>query len=202
MQTHPAVLRLHLGATSSKFAKSAAGNEQGKWGGRVMERQTIWPAVVFAIFWLAVVGYMSSDAVSDIHAQRRANQSFVPVAATVMSASVEEFRFTSNPGRRRAATSYSPAIIYEYEVAGTQYRGATYRFARESLSRTAAQTIVDSLPSGSRFTAYCDPDQPLNAVADRGAPSYGAAFLLILLGFGAGLLILVFGIRGTVPNQS
>jgi hypothetical protein len=166
-----------------------------------MERQTLWPVVVFAIFWLAVVGYMSSDALSDIHAQRRANARFVPVEATVIAAGVEEFRFTSNPGRRKAATSYSPVISYDYAVAGTRYRGTIFRFTPGNMSHDAAQAIVDSRPSGSRFQAYYDPDQPAIAVADRSAPGYGSAMLLILLGFGAGLLVLVFGIRGTARNR-
>lgn len=166
-------------------------------------RKTFWPSVAFAIILLSVVGYLSLDAISEIEAQRRASATFLPVEATVIAAEVDETRSSRGVGQPKTSRRYyKPIISYRYEVAGSQYQNATYRFPAFNMSRKLSQEIVNRYPLGSQIRVYYDPVNPAISVIDPSPPIFGTTILFMLAGFGIGLVILVTGIRGFVPNPA
>ena len=105
------------------------------------------------------------------------------VPATVVSSNVRTHRGED--------TSYSVNILYAYTVDGREYRSNRYNFMGGSSSRHAAKrAIVDRHPPGTRITAYVNPDDPTDAVIERGLK---AEMLLLLVP----LLFALVGAAGT-----
>lgn len=89
--------------------------------------------------------------------------------------------------------TYSVEVTYRYEVDDVEYTGDRYRFLGGSSSgRKGKQKVVDSLPPGSTTTCWVNPDDPADAVLDRGL-SWEYAFALLPLVFvllgGVGLIL-------------
>ena len=58
-------------------------------------------------------------------------------------------------------TTYSVAIVYDYEFGGRQYTGSRYNFVTGSSSgKSGKQAIVNRYPPGSQQHCYVDPGNP------------------------------------------
>jgi hypothetical protein len=122
-----------------------------------------------------------------------------PVSCEVLSSSVDRHQ-----GGDEA--TYSVEVRYRYEVDGRSYQGRRYRFLGGSSSGSEAkQRIVDSLPPGAATICWVDPDDPREAVLDRGL-SWEYVFGLLPLAFVAlgavGLYAATAGWRGRTGRRA
>ncbi|MEX2670701.1 MAG: DUF3592 domain-containing protein [Phycisphaeraceae bacterium] len=108
-------------------------------------------------------------------------QNWQAIDCTILSSSVGVHRGSDS-------TTYSIDIEYEYEVDGRTYRSTQYDFMGNvtSSGQSGKQAVVDDHPVGSTAQAYCDPDDPGNAVLNRDFTT----------GIWLGALTLVFPIVG------
>ncbi len=84
-------------------------------------------------------------------------------------------------------STYSVEAVYRYHLDGQEYVSNRYRFMSGSSSGYESKAeAVAKIPAGSRAECYVDPDDPYEAVLDRG---FGADFLF-------GLIPLLFGLIG------
>ena len=109
----------------------------------------------------------------------------------------------STPGRILGATTLrvrapigwvsSPAVAYEYTVAGETYQAQTIDY-RGSVSLGAAVQTAQFYRPGRRVTVYYDPANPSLAVLERGA-SFGGLVRVLLsaLVLSAGLWVFYGG---------
>ena len=94
--------------------------------------------------------------------------------------------------------TYSVEVLYRYEVDGREYRSSRYRFFGGSSSGyDSKREVVDRLPPGTRTVCYVNPEDPHDAVLDRGV---GWEFLFALLpltfvAIGGGGLAMAIGKR-------
>lgn len=108
-------------------------------------------------------------------AQAVGARSWREVPCTILESSVK-----SHDGSD--STTYSVAVLYEYEVDGRLYRSDRYRFLGGSSSGYDGKAeVVAGLPAGSRKVCYVDPKDPSRAVLDR---SLGLWMLLALIPLG------------------
>lgn len=93
-------------------------------------------------------------------------------------------------------TTYSVAIVYDYEFGGRNYTGNRYDFVTGSSSgREGKQAIVNRYPPGSQQRCYVDPGNPDNAILSK---SFSKGYLVGLFGiifFLAGMAVIVGGLR-------
>jgi hypothetical protein len=83
-------------------------------------------------------------------------------------------------------TAHSPAVLYEYEVAGESYQGQTINYRGSTRFGAARNTIV-RYRKGTKVTVYYDPKKPYLAVLEPGADAGGlvrAVGSLGLIGLG------------------
>ena len=65
--------------------------------------------------------------------------------------------------------TYRIDISYKYEVDGREFQSYRYSFwAGSSSGRKDKQAVVDRFPPGTRAFCYVNPDDPTQAVIDRG----------------------------------
>ena len=84
-------------------------------------------------------------------------------------------------------TTYSVDILYEYVYRGEEHKSNRYRFFNFSSSGYASKrAIVDQHPPGTQMLCYVNPDDPTEAVLERG---YSAGLLI-------GLVPLLFVVVG------
>ena len=131
---------------------------------------------VFLIVGVAVTAAMVGSVVRGV-----TSRGWSPVPATVVSSNVR-----SHSGED---TSYSVNILYAYAVGGREYRSNRYNFMGGSSSGyQGKREIVDRHPPGTRVTAYVNPDDPTEAVIERGVTPGMLLLLapLLFAGVGAG----------------
>lgn len=88
--------------------------------------------------------------------------------------------------------TYSVDILYRYEQAGAIHRSNRYSFFGGSSSgRSGKQAIVRAHPVGSRVTCFVDPDDPNQAVLERGPTVHAFVALLPIAFMGIGALVVV-----------
>lgn len=110
----------------------------------------------------------------------QAAKDWVPTPCVIVSSEVESHR--SDDGY-----TYSIEITYRYTVDGVEHQSDRYHFMSGSSSgRSGKQAVVDRYPPGSEAVCYVDPNDPTQAVIERG---YTADLLF-------GLIPLVFVIVG------
>ncbi len=104
-------------------------------------------------------------------------------------------------------TTYSLDMRYRYEYGGRTYRSDRYWFTTGSSSNyNARRAIVNAHPKGKQTTCYIDPDNPGQAVIDRGWPVdmwFGLiplAFVLVGLGGMVGTGVYHFKKRTAQPH--
>lgn len=95
-------------------------------------------------------------------------------------------------------TTYAPQITYSYSFRGGNYQSSRYSFFDLASGRQWAQALVDRYPVGSQHSAYCDPQQPHEAVLTRELQGrnfwFGLLFPWPFILLGAG--ICAFTLRG------
>lgn len=96
--------------------------------------------------------------------------------------------------------TYSIEIKYDYEYDGRPYRGERYHFmyGMSSSGRSGKQEVVKRYPVGLQTTCYVDPNDPSEAVLNRGltADLWWGLFSLPFLAVGYGGLLYGTGILG------
>lgn len=125
----------------------------------------------------------------------RTNQalSYVAGSGTVISSCVSTCRHTH---KGRTTTSYSPSVLYRYEVGGRTFTGDRYRLASSSSdSAGAAMRAVEDNPKGKTVTVWYDPQDPASSylvkpeMFDR-LPESGFFLLFALVGSAVFFLVL------------
>jgi hypothetical protein len=121
-----------------------------------------------------------------------AARSWVETPCTIVSSEVEVHRGDGD--------TYSIAIRYDYIFAGRQYHGDRYHFMGKfsSSGRAGKQAAVDQYPAGAQAVCYVDPDDPSEAVLNRGltADMWWGLFPLPFLLVGTFGLLFTTGILG------
>ena len=120
-------------------------------------------------------------------------QSWVETPCTIVSSEVEVH--LDGEGN-----TYSIEIKYDYDFNGRPYRGERYHFmyGMSSSGRSGKQKVVDRYPVGLQTSCYVDPDDPSEAVLNRGltADLWWGLFSLPFLAVGYGGLLYGTGILG------
>ena len=119
-----------------------------------------------------------------------------PVPCTVVSSQV-----TTNSDSD--GTTYGVEITYRYEIDGRSYTSARRSFGGHGSSsgRSGKEKFVAEHPAGKALTCYVDPDDPSQAVLNRGLSLsllwglFPLPFLLI------GLAVMWFGVRGLLGYE-
>lgn len=96
----------------------------------------------------------------------------------------------------RYSGRYMESITYRYEVAGRVYQSSRVRFSPLHLTHRFASDIVGQYPPGKQAICYVDPDNPGEAVLNRGfVPSLlrQATPALILMIFTCGACLVTMG---------
>jgi hypothetical protein len=117
----------------------------------------------------------------------QASMSWPSVQGCILSATVTE-SVTRGDEDTADSTSYSPALVYEYAVAGQSYRGNRISFQdRNFSSYDKASAVLGGFPVGGAVQVFHDPRKPANCVLERKAHSNN--FLLIV-----GIIMIVVAI--------
>jgi len=119
-----------------------------------------------------------------------------PVPATVVSSSVTTHSDS-------AGTTYGVEIEYRYEVNGRSYTSdrRSFGMSGSSSGRSGKEKFVADHPPGKQVTCYVDPDDPTEAVLNKGLSwsllwgLFPLPFLLI------GVFVLWFGVRGLLGYE-
>ena len=147
--------------------------------------------VVAGVLVLAAAGYFLVAALSAFVWQWRAHSRFVPVQATVVSATV----YTRGGDRTSHGSSFRPHVVYRYERDGMGYRSDRYFFTGPGWADAdAAAATVSRFAPGTVVEAYVDAADPQRAVLDRSRPRAGALLFLVPLA-AAGVALVVYGAR-------
>lgn len=112
-------------------------------------------AILVLPFWFFLTAFFQAQK------QVRIIHTYVPVQAIVVSSKVRSF--TGSKGQ----VYYVPDVQYEYEVSGRKYQSDRYLPLPLSDNRSWAQSVVDEYPSRKAIQAYCDPNDPAQAILVR-----------------------------------
>jgi hypothetical protein len=89
-------------------------------------------------------------------------RSWVGVPCEIVSSGVR-----SHPGED--SVTYSVNVLFRYEIDGREYRSNRYQFMGGSSSGYDRKArVVEALPAGASTVCYVDPDDPFEAVIERG----------------------------------
>ncbi|MFQ5528628.1 MAG: DUF3592 domain-containing protein, partial [Thermoanaerobaculia bacterium] len=121
------------------------------------------------------------------------------VPCTIVSSGVR-----THPGEDGA--TYSIDVLFGYEIEGREYRANRYQFMGGSSSGYERRAkIVEALPAGTTTVCYVNPDDPFEAVIERGFTGdylFGLVPLLFtLIGLG-GLAFAVKALRSAKKDAS
>lgn len=143
----------------------------------------------FSVFLLAGLAFSMFFVVPAVHVIQA--RSWEPVPCEILSSDVE-----SHAGDD--GTTYSVEVRYRYEVDGVSYEGDRYRFLGGSSSGyDSKKEVVDTLPPGTVTQCWVDPEDPSDAVLERGF-SLGYLIVLFPLVFVAvGVVGIVMTLMGT-----
>jgi hypothetical protein len=146
--------------------------------------------VFFGIFFIFGTGLLIPFFV------RPALQVFAALSWDEVACEIVSSRVVSHPGDD--STTYSIDVLYSYEIDGRLYRSNRYQFMGGSSSGYERRArIVEALSAGASTVCYVDPNDPFEAVIERGFTAdylFGfmpLAFALVGLGglvFAVGLL--------------
>ncbi|GIW79159.1 MAG: hypothetical protein KatS3mg105_0966 [Gemmatales bacterium] len=129
--------------------------------------------LAFACIVLSLSAYLTYGSVASYQEQRRAQATFKPVSAVVLTSRVRRI-----PGDEGSDT-FRPEVKYRYEVDGQRYESDRFAFFAKGYSDyLEAKRVADRYPVGSTVTAYYDPSDPAKAVLDPHAPERSSVLLL------------------------
>ncbi|MDB6015773.1 MAG: hypothetical protein JWR19_262 [Pedosphaera sp.] len=137
--------------------------------------------VFFMIFLLVGCGAFYGIFIRPVWSIQRAKQ-WPVVPCVVISSEVQ-----SHSGDK--GTTYSINILYRYEFNGREFKANRYDFMGGSSSGYAGkQAVVNKYPPGRQAICYVNPDEPTEAVLERGFTPvmWGGLFPLIFVLVGAG----------------
>lgn len=88
---------------------------------------------------------------------------------TVMGV-VEESEVQSHRSSNSSSSTYSPKVVYQYQVEGTDFECRTVWFGGDvsTSNRSLAQDTVNKYPVKQQVTVYYDPADPATAVLEPG----------------------------------
>jgi hypothetical protein len=91
--------------------------------------------------------------------------------------------------------TYTPNVEYDYQVAGASHRGTRLRYgALGSSNRGPAERTIASYPVGSRHLVFVNPENPKDAVLQRGTSWTNLVIAIFGCVFaGAGVLLYLHG---------
>ncbi|MCB0339343.1 MAG: DUF3592 domain-containing protein, partial [Bdellovibrionales bacterium] len=97
-------------------------------------------------------------------------------------------------------TTYSIYVFYSYLVDGKLYKSDRYNFLSGSSSGyDSKKAVVDRLSPGTKFTCFYDPNNPFEAVIERGFSLWLLLGLIPLVFCAVGLLVFFLGGASTKP---
>lgn len=148
-------------------------------------------ALFFSVFFLMGSGFLVGFFILPVY--RMASSSGWPeTPCTVIESEV--WSHDSDDG-----TTYSVNILYEYKFDGTTYRSNRYTFMTGSSSGyNGKKQVVDAHPPGRKTVCYVNPDDPHEAVLDRGASTtmlFGLIPLVFVVVGAGGMGWAIFGGR-------
>lgn len=136
---------------------------------------------IFIVVGLILVGF----GVYNIY-QANASEKWPTTTGEIVSSDVKRHAGeASKPNRRGGqSTTYSPDILFEYDIEGETYTSSKVAFGGVSFNdRADAQRIVDNYPVGKQVTVYYNPKAPDIAVLEVGMsdtiwllPIFGSIF--------------------------
>lgn len=110
----------------------------------------------------------------------------------------------THPGSE-GQTSYSPELVYQYQVDGVSYNGDRLFVTSHSSDYGWAQSYLDRYPVGSTITVHYNPANPLEAVIETQANQVDYILLIVGVVFaaiGASILVLLLYRRRKKKQQS
>ena len=75
-------------------------------------------------------------------------------------------------------TTYSPVIVYRYQVAGHDYTGRRYAISHPSTA-DAVRAILARYPAGATTNVYYNPANPSSAVLAQSPLSFSLVFVTV-----------------------
>ena len=145
--------------TDGAKAAGAAPISSGASAGKVSAKGAWVLVAFFGVFFVVGIAVMAAlgGGVLDALSAR----SWTPVPATVVSSHVRTHRGDS--------TTYSVNVLYAYRVNDKEYRSNRYGFmGGSSGGYEGKRQLVGQYAPGTRFTAYVNPGDPVDAVIERG----------------------------------
>jgi hypothetical protein len=110
----------------------------------------------------------------------RRSQSWEQTLGTVLFSMVETRRGSSGGGG--TTTSYYPKIVYEYRVMGQVYHGDRFNLGEVGLgSYNRVAATVAEYPVGKHIEVFFNPDNPVEAVLQRKAPSSNLLIFIVVV---------------------
>lgn len=139
---------------------------------------------VFVVPFAAACVFFLVLGVREANTQLRLNTAAIEVPARVMEAEIQRLSIGSSQNK----PTYSPRIVYEYELDGNRFQGDQVWPIRESVSDQGwVKSIVRRYPVGSDTMAWVDPSDPSSAFLERRwsimpyVSSLGASSMLTLI---------------------
>ena len=132
--------------------------------------------------------------------QAGASQSWPSTIGQITEAHVN--RSTSTDSEGDTSYSYSPAVLYTYQVAGQTHSGKniTFGFTTGYGNSSKAEAVIARYPIGSQVTVYYDPANPGEAVLERKAGGSTASLVLGIIFLVVGLCIGCGAVVGVLYN--
>ncbi len=173
----------------SWFRKSAAKMAAQPISDRASPPRHLWLAVVFFSFFF-LIGSAALYAFSLRPALKILSAKSWPAVPCVVISSEVKYHSGSHGG------TYSVNTFYTYEINGREFKSNTYDFAGGSSSGyEGKQAVVARYPRGKETVCYVNPDDPTDAVLERGFVPimwFGLLALLFVAIGAAGLFFIVF----------
>ncbi len=118
-------------------------------------------------------------------------QSWPTATGTVVANAIRTSESSNDSSK--SFSNYTPAIEYEYLVAGQSYRGSRIKFGGvgSSTSLAKAQAKADRYPLGSEVPVFYDPAKPSQCTLDQTISSLGVAMLFVF-----GVIFVVVSLGG------
>lgn len=115
-------------------------------------------------------------------ARRKVRQSMAweQTWGTVLFSMVETRRSSSSEGG--TSTSYYPKIVYEYRVMGQAFHGDRFNLGEVGLgSYKRVAATVAAYPVGKQIEVFYNPENPVEAVLQRTAPSSNLLLFIVMI---------------------